>query len=304
MLRRLVVAGLPEVDGRVFEGDMPPGGTPTPFVVVRVSNDSVISSWGARTTPVFIWSFVGLQDQVASYRLIDQLNSEVVLALTPNGEAAWLDEAAALDEPVQQQPGVLGARYLVEYMGVAVQDTRDETLEAIARPLQFNLAATSFRKQDHPVLAEMAYSLGQLVPSIQTDPTTATPTAASPLVYLRFSQPPLPTEQIALEAWWMEAQVNVHVITPDPISRISRLTDLGAALVPTTTEGWHVMHDSQGQNPLQVAILSGNATADSFAEGQIVLRARYVMWEPDEDTGPPVDHVILTSPMEARTPIP
>lgn len=303
-MRKLVLDGVPEVEGRVFEPDMPPATTPTPFIVLRFSNDGIISGWGAKATPFFVWSFVGTEDEVASYRLLDQLNSEVVAALTPNGESAWIDEATSLGVPVVEQPGLLGSRYLVEYVGVAVQDTRDETLVAIARPVEFNLSATNFRVQVHPVLAEIAWSIGQMLPGVQTDPSQAVPTADSPFIYSRFIQPPIAMEQIALEAWWMEAQVGVHVITPDPISRVSRLTDLAAVLVPTTTEGWLVMHDSAGNSPLQVSVIRGDANADAFHDGQLTLRARYVQTDIPPDSGPVVDHVLLTSPMEAKTPIP
>jgi hypothetical protein len=303
-VRRLVSGGVPEVDGRVFESDMPLATTQTPFIVLRFSNDSIISGWGAKATPVFVWSFVGMEDEVASYRLLDQINSEVVNALTPDGQSAWIDEAAALGEPVTEQPGVLGSRYLVEYIGVAVQDTRDETLMAIARPVEFNLSATNFRHQQHWVLEEIAWNIEQMLPGVQTDPALATPTPTTPFVYSRFAQPPIPMEQAALEVWWMEAQVGVHVITPDPISRVGRLTDLAQALTPNTTEGWCVMHDSTGASPLQVSVIRGDATADAFHDGQLTLRARYIQTDTPDEDAVPVDHVVLTQPMKARAPIP
>lgn len=307
LVRRLVDAGVPEVNHRVFEGDMPPAGTETPFIVIRFGNDSLITGWGAVGTPVYVWAFVGMQDVISSYRLLDQLNSEVVTALTPNGSSVWIDEATALGQPVSQQPGILGSRYLLEYQGVSVQDTRDETLEAIARPVEFILAATNFRKQDHVALVELAYAFGQMMPVAQTDPTTAHPTAAAPFVYSRFSQPPLPVEQVTLDAWWMEGMVNVHVITPDPLSRIDRLIDLGQALQPNTTEGWHVIHDAAGQNPIQLALVRGDASADAFQDGQMTLRLRYIEVDPSGWPQPgevPVDHIQLTSPMKVSEPIP
>lgn len=305
LVRRLIDTGVPEVGGRVFESDMPPAGTATPFIVLRFGNDSLISSWGARATPVYVWAFVGEQDAVASYRLVDDLNSKVVAALTPGGEAAWIDEATALGQPVAAQPGLLGNRYLVEYVGVAIQDTRDETLQAIARPTEFNLSATNFRAQDHAVLVEISQAIVAALPGVQTDPAVASPTAASPLIYLRFDQPPIASEQLTLESWWMEAHVAVHVITPDPVSRVDRLVDLANAMVPNTTEGWHVVHDSLGKNPIQMGIVRGSASADAFQEGQLTLRVRYI--EVDTSDWPaavPVDHVTLSTPVKGKAPIP
>src|SRR4051794_12004958 len=156
VIRRAISAALPEVEGRVFENDLPLPNTKTPFVVVRMGNDSVISSWGARATPVQVWPFVGIGDAVASYRLLDLMIDHIVAALTPNGESAIFDEAAAMSTAVNQTPGRLGNRYLISYNGVMTQDTRDETLQALTRPISFDVIALVWRSEEaQPFIATL-----------------------------------------------------------------------------------------------------------------------------------------------------
>lgn len=276
LVRRLIVQNVPEFGGRVFENDMPMPGTPTPFAVIRMGNDSVITNWGARATPLMIWPFVGENDDQTTYRLLDLLISKIVAVLTPNGESGIIDEAAALGTPVNQTPGVLGQRYFVTYNGVMMQDTRDETLQAITRPIQFTLSTLVWRSEEsQPFIAALANETKTNLPSAQTDPTLANPTDANPFVYWRWAQSPVPVEQLTLDAWWEEGTVMGHVLTPNPINRQDVVERIVSLFAINTVEGWHVLHSANGW-PFQVLVARADATADPFAAGQITLRCRTI----------------------------
>lgn len=281
LARRVIAAGVPEFGGRVFENDLPPVGTETPFAVVRMGNDSVITMWGARGVPMQVSPFVGMDDPVASYRLLDLLNSKIVAALTPNGESSLLDEAAALGIAPQQTPGVIGNRYFVTYTGVSTQDTRDETLRAITRPVEFSVSALVWRAEEaQPFIAALSAATQAAMPSAQVSPLLAAPTDVAPFVYWRWAQTPTPVEQLTLDAWWEEGTVMGHVLTPDPNTRIDALARVASAFTPNRNEGWHVLHSANGW-PFQVLVMRSDATADAMLQGQITMRCRTIMADGD-----------------------
>jgi hypothetical protein len=260
----------------VYENDLPEPGTPTPFAVIRMGNDSTITNWGAKATPLMVWPFIGMSDDAVTYRLLDLLISKIVAVLTPNGESGIIDEAAALGTSVSQTPGALGQRYFVTYTGVMTQDTRDETLQALTRPMEFTLSTLVWRNEEtQPFIATLAQATQNAMPTAQIDPTLSAPTDVAPFVYWRWAQSPVPVEQLTLDAWWEEGTVMGHVLTPNAINRQDVVERVVSVFTPNLVEGWHLMHSPNGW-PFQVLVSRADATADPFAIGQITLRARTV----------------------------
>lgn len=305
LVRRLIASNVPEFGNRVYENDLPVPGTQTPYAVVRMGNDSVITNWGAKAVPVTVWPFIGMNDDKVSYRLLDLLNSKIVAVLTPNGESALIDEAAAMSTAVQQTPGVLGNRYFVTYTGVSVQDTRDETLQAITRPVEFSVSTLVWRPEEsNAFITALSLATAAALPSAQTNPQLSAPTDVHPFVYWRWSQMPVPVDQLTLDAWWEEGTVVGHVLTPNPNTRIDAIGQVTRAFSPNIVDGWHVLHTANGW-PIQVIVTLADATADAMTAGQITLRCRTTnadgdpaQWygEPDGYTSPPSQPPIVFGP--------
>lgn len=247
-IRQLLIDGVAQVQGRVYEPHAVKPDTSKPYLVVREGFQDPGADWAAFFTVVEVWPYVAR----TTFQQVDSLAEEVVGAL----HRARFSHG--------------GEQYLVDYIGTAGQDFVDEEWDAITRGLRFRVFALGWLNgltyAPDPVAALRSWTAATW-PEAQTDPTTWNPSDAAPVVYWRLLR--VATELTTAAVNWLQARLAGHVLVPDPAARLVWARRIAEALAVRRRL---TMQDG-GTLELLAVTLDGDA--DPMRVGQVQVTARF-----------------------------
>ncbi len=266
-LRSLLIAGVPALEGRVFEPHAVSATTLKPFGVLRVGEGDAGDAWGGLSTLVEAWPYVAR----SSFVTVDTLVSQIV---------ATLDNARFTDSATGQQ-------YLIQHEVTAGSDFYDEDWQALTRPVRFRVYSLAFVSgstySPDPVAALAAWTAARWPGQVQTDPATWTPADATPGVYWRLAG--VRTERLAHWGAWLLADLRAHVLAPTGSTRLVWIRRLTEGVATTRRLG---LADG---SPLLFLEVAADSEADAFRTGQVRLAARFGVLVPPPTPAPAVIQV-------------
>lgn len=252
-IRQLLVNGVPQVQGRVYEPHAASATTQKPYLVLKVGVQDVETDWAAFSTVIEVWPYVAR----TTFQQVDVIANAVINTL----HRARFSEA--------------GEQYLADYIGTTGQDFVDDEWDAITRGLRFRVFALGWLNgltYDPDPVAALQNWTSETWPEVQTNPVTWTPADITPGIYWRMVR--LVPVEITAAINWMEAQINGHILAPSAAVRlhwIKRVTEAIAKQRRLTMQGggllefWKVTADSE---------------ADPMRRGQIQLTSRFGVLQP------------------------
>ncbi len=248
-LRQLLMAGVPEVEGRVLEPHMGGRETPKPFLIALEGEQDPASEWADLSTSMLVIPHVVM----TTYVTVDQLVAEVVATL----DGARFEEG--------------GVQYLARHEGTSREDEFDEEWEAITREVRFAIFALGWTSgltyEPDPVAVLRDWCANSWPGQVQTDPVSWEPSDATPAIYWRLAG--LPSIERTNWGAWVDGQLRCHVIAP---SRGVRLTWLRRLVEGLSLIGRLTMSD---RGPLYLETPSAESEADPMTRGQIGLPVRW-----------------------------
>jgi hypothetical protein len=247
-IRQLLISGVAQVEGRVYEPHAVKPETPKPFLVVREGFQDPGADWAAFSTVVEVWPYVAR----TTFQQVDSLAEAVVGTL----HRARFSHG--------------GEQYLADYVGTAGQDFVDEEWDAITRGLRFRVFALGWLNgltyAPDPVAALRSWTAATW-PEAQADPATWNPSDAAPGVYWRLLR--VTTELTTAAVNWLQARLAGHVLVPDPAARLVWARRIAEALAVRRRL---IMQDG-GTLELLAVTLDGDA--DPMKAGQVQVTARF-----------------------------
>lgn len=262
-IRQLLIAGVPDVEGRVFEPHAADLQTPKPFLVVREGvQDAEAEGWSAFSQLVEVWPHAARE----SFVTVDSLAQQVIDTLHRTRFAVGAEQ------------------FLAFYLGSAGQDVQDDAWDALTRGLRFRVFALGWLAgltyNPDPVATLRAWTTATW-PEVRTDPATWMPTDATPGIYWRL----VTVSPIELTNWgfWADAGLRAHVLAPSPATRLTWTRRLAEALA--LQRRLMLADDS----PLTFQAVAADSEADPMRVGQVRLTARFGVLrdEPGEVIPPP-----------------
>ena len=275
-LRALLIAGVPEVQGRVLEphavtaADAAAG----PYLVLRVGAAEAPTgggAWGDTAVPVQVWPYVSRD---GSFVTVDALVAKVIAALHRVRFASD------------------GLEYLAEYEGGDGRDFYDEDWQALTRPQRFRVYALGWLSgltyAPDPVAALRTWTETAL-PSTQQDPAAWNPQDATPGVYWRLVSAAVAPEGLRSWGVWLDAQLRAHIVTPAAGTRLTTLRQVTERLATTRQ-----LTLSDG-SPLFFREIAADSEADPMRTGQVRLTARFGVLDPPVSPAPqPINNAPTT----------
>jgi hypothetical protein len=251
-LRDLLIAGVPLVQGRVFEPGGATAATPKPFLVVQEGRPQEGDSWGGLARPLEVWVF----ERPLTFRNVDAVEAQVRQALH---ERRFSEQ---------------GVEYLAFADGGASEDVQVADWDALARAQRFLVFALGWHhgltSAPDPVVALRQWT-AQVMPEVETDPETWTPSDAAPGVYWRLVALS-PQAQVQGGAW-IDAALRAHVVAPAHSTRLRYLRRLTEALALVGAL------DLDDGSPLLIRHVSADSETDPMRVGQLRLLGRYGVLE-------------------------
>ncbi len=252
-IRQLLINGVPQVGGRVYEPQAAGASTQKPYLVLREGAQDPEADWADFSTVVEVWPYVSR----TSFQQVDSLANAAINAL----HRARFSEA--------------GEQYLADYIGTAGQDFVDEEWDAITRGLRFRIFALGWLNgltyDPDPVTVLQSWTKATW-PEVHTDPATWSPADTAPGIYWRLVR--IAPVQITAAVNWVETQLAGHVLAPSPAVRLAWVRKLTEGLAKQRRL---IMADG---GPLELLKVSADSEADPMRRGQIQLTARFGVLQP------------------------
>ncbi|GAW27988.1 hypothetical protein [Carboxydocella sp. ULO1] len=252
-IRQLLIAGVPQVQGRVYEPHAAGANTQKPYLVLKEGVQDPGADWAAFSTVIEVWPHVAR----TTFQQVDAIANAVINTL----HRARFSEA--------------GEQYLADYIGTASQDFVDDEWGVITRGLRFRVFAlgwlNGFTYDPDPV-ATLRNWTTTTFPELHTDPATWSPTDTAPGVYWRLIR--LTPVQFNAAVNWIEALFAGHVLAPSAAVRLTWVRKLTEGLVKQRRL---IMVDG---GPLELLKVVADSEADPIRRGQIQLTARFGVLQP------------------------
>lgn len=247
-IRQLLINGVPQVSGRVYEPHAAGANTQKPYLVLREGVQDPEADWAAFSTIVEVWPYVAR----TTFQQVDALAAAIIDTLH---RTRFTDG---------------GEQYLIDYLGTAGQDFVDEDWDAITRGLRFRVFAlgwlSGFTYDPDPVTALRNWTAATW-PEVHTDPGVWSPTDTTPGIYWRLMRL-IPAEMTAAVSW-LNAQLAAHILAPSPSIRLQWVRKVTEALATQRR-----INLSDG-SPLQFMAVSADSEADPMRRGQVQLTVRF-----------------------------
>jgi len=252
-IRQLLIDGVSQVQGRVYEPQAAGVNTQKPFLVLREGAQDPEADWAAFSTIVEVWPYV----QRTTFQQVDAIANAVINTL----HRTRFSEA--------------GEQYLADYIGTTGQDFVDEEWDAITRGLRFRVFALGWLDgltfDPDPVTALRNWTI-MTFPEVHTDPATWSPTDTAPGIYWRLVR--IAPVQITAAVNWLEAQIAGHILAPNAAVRLTWVRKLTEGLVKQRRL---IMADG---GPFEFMKISADSEADPMRKGQIQLTTRFGVLQP------------------------
>jgi hypothetical protein len=254
MIRQLLIEGVPQVQGRVYEPHVADATIQKPYLVLKVGVQDAETDWADFSTIVEVWPYVAR----TTFQQVDAIANAVINVL----------HRARFSEDNEQ--------YLADYIGTAGQDFVDEDWDAITRGLRFRVFALGWLNgltyDPDPVSALQTWTTATW-PEVHTDPATWTPADATPGIYWRLIR--IAPVQITQAVNWMEAQLAGHILAPSAVVRLTWIRKVTEAL---TRRRRLTMQDG---SPLEFWKITVDSEADPMRRGQVRLTVRFGVLQPE-----------------------
>ncbi|WP_027717297.1 hypothetical protein [Desulfovirgula thermocuniculi] len=252
-IRQLLIAGVPQVGGRVYEPHVVTPKTEKPFIVVREGVQDSGADWAAFSTVVEIWPYVDR----TTFQAVDALAGAVINVL----------HRARFTDGREQ--------YLADYLGTAGQDFADDDWNAITRGLRFRVFALGWLNgltYDPDPVAVLRSWTATTWPEVHTDPATWSPADATPGIYWRLVR--VTPVQVTAALSWLDAQLVGHVLAQSPAVRLAWVRKLVEGLAKQRRL---TMQDG---GPLELLKIAADSEADPMRRGQVEVTARFGVLQP------------------------
>ncbi|EMT38149.1 hypothetical protein TthWC1_2369 [Thermoanaerobacter thermohydrosulfuricus WC1] len=252
-IRQLLIDGVPQVQGRVYEPHAAGATTQKPYLVLKEGVQDPESDWAAFSTVIEVWPYVNR----TTFQQVDAIANAVINAL----HRARFSEA--------------GEQYLGDYIGTASQDFVDDEWDAITKGLRFRIFALGWLNcltyDPDPVVVLQSWAKATW-PEVHTDPATWSPADTAPGIYWRLVR--IAPAQITAAVNWVEVQLAGHVLAPSPAVRLTWVRKLTEGLAKQRR-----LKMSDG-GPLELLKVAADSEADPMRRGQIQLTARFGVLQP------------------------
>jgi hypothetical protein len=252
-VRQMLISGIPDVQGRVYEPHVVRPEIKKPYLVVREGVQDPGADWAAFSTIVEVWPYVDR----TTFQEVDALAGAVINAL----HRARFSEG--------------GEQYLIDYLGTVGQDVMDDDWDAITRGLRFRVFALGWLNgltYDPDPVAVLRSWTAAAFPEVHTDPATWSPSDAAPGIYWRLVR--VAPVQITAAVNWLEAQLTGHILAPGPAVRLAWVRKLAEGIAKQRRLK---MPDG---GPLELLKVAADGEADPMRRGQIQLTARFGVLQP------------------------
>lgn len=252
-LRQLLIDGVPQVQGRVYEPHAAEANTQKPYLVLKEGVQDPEADWAAFSTVIEVWPYVDR----TTFQQVDALAGAVINALH---RARFADD---------------GEQYLIDYLGTVGQDFVDDDWDAITRGLRFRVFALGWLNglsYDPDPVAVLQNWTKATFPEVHTDPATWLPADATPGVYWRLVR--LTPVQITVAVSWLEAQIAGHILVPTAAVRLTWVRKI--------TEGLAKQRRLKMPDGglLELMKVSADSEADPMRKGQVQVTARFGVLQP------------------------
>lgn len=255
-IRQLLINGVPQVQGRVYEPHAAGATTQKPYLVLKEGVQDPEADWAAFSTVIEVWPYVAR----TTFQQVDAIANAVINTLH---RARFSEE---------------GEQYLADYIGTTGQDFVDEDWDAITRGLRFRVFALGWLKGETytPDPVEVLRNWAKATwPEAHTDPATWSPTDTAPGIYWRLVR--IAPVQITAAVNWLEAQINGHILTPSAAVRL--------VWVRKVTEGLAKQRRLKMPDGgfLELLRIAADSEADPMRRGQVQLTARFGILQPAKE---------------------
>ncbi|ADQ06507.1 conserved hypothetical protein [Caldicellulosiruptor hydrothermalis 108] len=247
-IRELLIASIPEIQGRVYEPHAAGVNTQKPYIVLREGIQNPEDEWSKFSTIIEVWPYV----KRTTFQEVDALCNAIINAL----------HRARFSQD--------GEQFLADYIGTVGPDFVDEDWDAITRGLKFRVFSLGWFNgltfEPDPVATLQAWTKNTF-PEVHVDPATWAPADATPGIYWRLSKVNL--ESITQAISWFEAQIAGHIIAPSTQVRLIWLRKIVEALA---NQRKLIMSDG---GLIEFLKIRADSEADPMRKGQIELIARF-----------------------------
>lgn len=252
-IRQLLIEGVPQVQGRVYEPHAAGATTPKPYLVLKEGVQDPEADWAAFSTVIEVWPYV----KRTTFQQVDTIANAVINTL----HRARFSEA--------------GEQYLADYIGTAGPDFVDDEWDAITRGLHFRVFALGWLNgvtyAPDPVAILRNWTVAAF-PEVHTDPTTWSPADATPGIYWRLVR--IAPVQITAAVNWIEAQIAGHILAPSAATRLTWVRKITEGLAKQRRLK---MPDG---GPLELLKIATDSEADPMRRGQVQVTARFGLLQP------------------------
>lgn len=252
-IRQLLVNGVPQVDGRVYEPQAAGAATQKPYLVLKEGVQNPEADWAAFSTIIEVWPYVAR----TTFQQVDTLAASIIDTLH---RTRFTDA---------------GEQYLINYLGTTGQDFVDEDWDAITRGLRFQVFSLGWLNgltyNPDPIVTLRNWTMSTW-PEVHTDPGTWSPMDATPGIYWRLVG--LTSVETTAAVNWVGAQINGHILTP---SEAVRLIWVRKVIEGIMKQRRLKMVDG---GPLELVRVVADGEADPMRRGQVQLTARFGVLQP------------------------
>lgn len=260
--RQALIAGVPEVQGRVFELHGASVSTPKPFLVLKEAAEQGGDWWGGDyTTTLQVWVYTKRE----SFNEVDTIARKVIDVL---------DNASLVTSK---------GTFLTAYWGMAGPDTPDDEWQALTRALNFRVFSLGWMPPDglqpgYPPdpIATLVTWTKTVWPVLQTDPLTWAPTNPSPGLFWRIAaSKAVPPRNV----WgsWINADVRGHILAPSLQLRLA----WSRRIIEGLERQRRLTLDDGSDLEVMQGTASFDAALDPFRAGQVRLTLQYGVLEPN-----------------------
>jgi len=252
-IRQLLITGVSEVQGRVYEPHAPGPQTQKPFLVLREGAQDAEADWAAFSTIIEVWPYAAR----TTFQQVDLLANKVLGSL----------HRTRFSEP--------GEQYLIDYLGSVGEDIVDAEWDVITRGLRFQVFALGWLSgitfEPDPVATLQGWT-AITWPKAHTNPATWDPVDTAPGIYWRLVR--LAPVQATAAVSWLEAQVNGHILAPSAAVRLNWVRKVTEGLAKQRR-----LKMSDGGS-LELLRVIADSEADPMRRGQVQLMARFGVLQP------------------------
>ena len=247
-IRHMLITGVPQVNGRVFEPFMADAKREKPYLILKEGIQDTEADWAAFSTVIEVWPYVAR----TTFQQVDTLTAVIINVL----HRARFAEA--------------GKQYLAEYQDTSRPDYYDEDWQAITRGLRFRIFELGWLDSltyiPDPISTLRTWTT-LMWPALHTSPNDWNPADMTPGLYWRLMRI-VPEEKTAMVNW-IEVQIAGHILAPSPAIRLTWIRRITEQLASQRNLR---MNDGGIFEMMRVA---ADSEADAMRRGQIQLTGRY-----------------------------